>query len=68
MIVESNFGEYLHQMKWLDLGGHILTDKNYDIDHLCRQIDRIQSTYNLQVIFEPGEALVKDAGYLVLKS
>ncbi len=66
MIVESNFGEYLHQMKWLDLGGgHILTDKNYDIDHLCRQIDRIQSTYNLQVIFEPGEALVKDAGYLV---
>jgi carboxynorspermidine decarboxylase len=66
MIFESNFGDYLHQMEWLDLGGgHVLTDERYDIDHLCRQIDRLQSKYKLQVIFEPGEAFVKDAGYLV---
>ena len=65
-IFEANFGEYLHQLDWLDLGGgHNITDPGYDIDHLCRQIDRLQSTYNLQVILEPGEAIVKNSGYLV---
>lgn len=63
---ESNFSEYLHQINWLDLGGgHSLTHKDYDIDSLCRQINRLQDTYNLQVILEPGEAFVKDSGYLV---
>ena len=65
-IFETNFGEYLHQLDWLDLeGGHNISDPGYDIEHLCRQIDRLQSTYNLQVILEPGEAIVKNAGYLV---
>ena len=65
-IIEEKFGHILKTMSWLNLGGgHHLTDPNYDIDGLCSLINRLQNTYNLSVILEPGEAIALNAGYLV---
>lgn len=65
-IIEEKFGRILKTMSWLNLGGgHHLTDPNYDIDGLCSLINRLQNTYNLSVILEPGEAIALNAGYLV---
>jgi len=65
-VVEEKFGPYLTQMSWLNLGGgHFITNEDYDVDLLCRLIDGIQKKYDLQVILEPGAALVLDCGYLV---
>lgn len=64
--VEADFGEYLHQMDWLNFGGgHHITRPGYDTKHLCQLINHIKETYNVEVYLEPGEAVALNAGYLV---
>lgn len=64
--VEEKFGQYLHRMKWLNLGGgHHITRPDYDLDRLVRIIDYLQETYDLTVYLEPGEAVALHAGFLV---
>ncbi len=64
--VKEKFGEYLHQMKWLNMGGgHHITRADYDIDRLVRLISDVKSEYDLQVYLEPGEAIALNAGYFV---
>lgn len=64
--VEEKFGDILHQMKWLNLGGgHLMTRQGYDVDHLISQLKRLKKTYNLQVILEPGSAVAWQTGPLI---
>lgn len=64
--IEKHFGEYLGQMKWIDLGGgHHITKDGYDIELLCKTVDYIQQRYAVQVYLEPGEACALNAGWLV---
>lgn len=64
--VEEKFGDLLHQMKWLNLGGgHLMTRQGYDVDHLISQLKRLKQTYNLQVILEPGSAVAWQTGPLI---
>ncbi|KFZ30201.1 carboxynorspermidine decarboxylase [Pseudidiomarina salinarum] len=64
--VESKFCRYLHQLKWLNLGGgHLMTRAGYDVDHLIKQLKRLRETYDLQVILEPGSAVAWQTGPLV---
>lgn len=63
--VEAKFGPYLHQIKWLNLGGgHHVTREDYDLALLIAEIKRLQTTYNVEVYIEPGEAIALKAGYL----
>ena len=65
-VVERDFAERLRDCRWLNMGGgHHISRPDYDIDRLCRCIDHMQSTYDLEVILEPGEAVALNAGYLV---
>lgn len=64
--VEEGFGSYLHQVKWVNFGGgHHITRDDYDVDLLKDCIRRIQTTYDVAVYLEPGEAVALQAGYLV---
>ncbi len=64
--IEESFGEWLPQMKWLNLGGgHHITRDDYDIAALEQCITRLQQQYGLQVYLEPGEAVALNAGFLV---
>ena len=63
--VESKFGKYLYNMKWLNMGGgHHITRKDYDVERLIRLVKHMQEKYQLQVYLEPGEAVALNAGYL----
>ena len=63
---EEKFGKYLHQMKWLNLGGgHHITKEDYDVEKLIAMVRRLKETYDLEVYLEPGEAVVLNAGLLV---
>ncbi len=63
--VEKQFGSYLHDMKWLNMGGgHHITRKDYDIELLVQLVKDISAKYNVQVYLEPGEAVALNAGYL----
>lgn len=64
--VEEEFGEFLHQMEWVNFGGgHHITRPDYDVDRLCGLINQFKEKYELQVILEPGEAVALNAGVLV---
>lgn len=63
---EEKFGKYLHQMKWLNMGGgHHITRADYDVEALIKLIRYIRETYHVEVYLEPGEAFALNAGYLV---
>lgn len=63
---ESKFGSFLHDMKWLNLGGgHHITRGDYDVELLIKTVRRLRETYDIDVYLEPGEAVVLDTGFLV---
>lgn len=64
-VVEEKFGQYLHQVKWVNFGGgHHVTREDYDVDLLISEIKRIKAKYAVEVYIEPGEAIALNAGYL----
>ena len=65
-VVEERFAPYLHELKWLNLGGgHHITREDYDREHLIQIIRYLRETYNVAVYLEPGEAVALNAGFLV---
>lgn len=65
-IFEAKFGEFIPKMKWVNFGGgHHITKKDYDIDHLISIICKFKSKYDIDVYLEPGEAVGWESGYLV---
>jgi carboxynorspermidine decarboxylase len=63
--IEEKFGDLLHKVKWLNLGGgHLMTREGYDTAHLVAQINRIREKYNVEVILEPGSAIGWQTGFL----
>lgn len=63
---ESQFGNFLPQMRWLNLGGgHHITRADYDVNGLIRALSDLRARYDVEVYLEPGEAVVLNAGVLV---
>lgn len=66
-VVEERFAPWLGQVKWINMGGgHLMTRKGYDTEHLIGLIRGFKSRYpHLHVILEPGSAHVWRTGVLV---
>lgn len=67
--LEDKFGKWLPQLEWLNLGGgHLMTRKDYDTEHLIRVLNGLHERYpNLRIILEPGSAFAWQTGSLVSK-
>ena len=65
--LEAKFGQWLPQLKWLNLGGgHLMTRKDYNVELLISLIKGLRSRYpNLRIILEPGSAFAWQTGPLV---
>jgi carboxynorspermidine decarboxylase len=65
--VEAKFGDFLPKIRWLNMGGgHLMTRKDYDVEHLIRLLQGFKKKYpNLEIILEPGAAFVWQTGVLV---
>ena len=65
--LEAKFGQWLPQLKWLNLGGgHLMTRKDYNVALLIRIIKETRARYpNLRIILEPGSAFAWQTGPLV---
>ncbi|WP_026473087.1 carboxynorspermidine decarboxylase [Alkaliflexus imshenetskii] len=64
--IEQKFAKYLKQVKWLNMGGgHLMTRKGYDIDHLVNLLIKFKEKWNLELILEPGSAFAWETGVLV---
>ena len=67
-VVEDKFGDLLHRVKWLNMGGgHHITRADYDVDKLVNTINYIKNKYSLDVYLEPGEAIALNTGFLAAK-
>jgi len=66
-VVEQKFGHLFSCIKWLNMGGgHLMTHKEYDVEHLIRLLKTFQLKYpHLQLILEPGSAFAWQTGELV---
>lgn len=64
--IKAQFGHYLQQMDWLNLGGgHLMTKEGYDTELLIKSLRGLSSRYpQLEIILEPGSAMVWQAGTL----
>ena len=64
---EEKFAQFLPQLKWVNFGGgHLMTRKDYDVEHLIKIVKGFRSRYPwLKVILEPGSAFAWQTGELV---
>lgn len=65
-VLESKCSHLLHQVKWVNMGGgHLMTRKGYDIDHLVALLIAFRTKYNVDIVLEPGSAIAWETGDLV---
>ncbi|WP_321480160.1 carboxynorspermidine decarboxylase [uncultured Bacteroides sp.] len=64
--IEEKFSGWFSQIKWLNLGGgHLMTRKDYDVEHLIGLLRSLRERYpHLQIILEPGSAFTWQTGVL----
>lgn len=64
--IEEQFGDFLPQLRWINMGGgHLMTREGYDVQHLITILRRFREKYpNLEVILEPGSAFCWRTGDL----
>lgn len=64
--MEEQFGHWLPQLKWINMGGgHLMTRKGYDVEHLIHLLQDFKQRHpNLEVILEPGSAFCWRTGDL----
>ncbi len=65
-VVESDFGHLFPRLKWINMGGgHLITGKDYDTEHLINLLRDFKKRTDLHVILEPGSAFAWETGELV---
>ena len=64
---EQQFGKFLPQANWLNMGGgHLMTREGYDVQHLIGLLHDFKSRYPwLNIIMEPGSAFTWRTGDLI---
>ncbi|MDY2942474.1 MAG: carboxynorspermidine decarboxylase [Paludibacteraceae bacterium] len=67
--IEAKFGKWFPQLQWLNLGGgHLMTRKDYDVEHLIGLLKGLRSRYpHLKILLEPGSAFAWQTGVLTSK-
>jgi carboxynorspermidine decarboxylase len=64
-VVEDKFGNYFPLLKWINMGGgHLITGKDYDSEHLIKLLIDFKKRTGLHVILEPGSAFAWETGEL----
>jgi len=62
----NKFGKFLPELKWVNMGGgHLITRKNYDVQHLMKLLTDFKNKHGVEIILEPGSAFTYQTGYLV---
>lgn len=65
-VIERKFGHLFRSIKWINMGGgHLITKKGYDTEHLIRILKKFREEHNIHVILEPGSAFAWETGELV---
>lgn len=63
--VVNELNNHMQKFNYINLGGGYLFDQQQDLAGLEKAVKFLKSNFELDVFFEPGKALVGEAGYLV---
>jgi len=63
--IDNHISSVLEKIKWVNLGGGYYFDKNMDYEPFEEAVYILASKYDLDVIVEPGTAIVQESGCLV---
>ena len=65
-VVETKFGRFFPGLKWINMGGgHLITGKGYDTNHLIKILKEFKERTGLHIILEPGSAFAWETGELI---
>lgn len=65
---ENRFAHWIKQVKWVNFGGgHLMTRKGYNVEHLINIIKAFRKRWGVEVILEPGSAFAWQTGVLTSK-
>ena len=65
-VVTEKFGHLFSSLKWINMGGgHLMTRKDYNTEHLIRILKEFSQKTGLHIILEPGSAFAWETGELV---
>jgi carboxynorspermidine decarboxylase len=65
-VVEEKFGHLFPDIKWINMGGgHLMTRKDYDTNHLIGLLRKFRQKHGVHIILEPGSAFAWETGELV---
>ncbi|MDR3194306.1 MAG: carboxynorspermidine decarboxylase, partial [Tannerella sp.] len=66
-VVKERFGTFLPHVRWLNMGGgHLMTRRDYDTEHLIALLRSFKATFpHLHIILEPGSAFTWQTGFLL---
>lgn len=64
---ESQFGDYVDKVKWINMGGgHLMTKEGYDTAHLINLLKDFKKKHpGIEIILEPGSAFTWRTGDLI---
>jgi len=63
--IDARLPALLGQVHWLNLGGGYLFEAGQNLDSVAEIIAFLRYKYDIEVFFEPGKAIVGNAGYIV---
>ena len=63
--LDTQLGDLLSRMRWINIGGGYLFEESQNLDPLYEALTLLKGKYDLEVFIEPGAALIRDAGYIV---
>lgn len=61
----TKIGDFLPQLKWVNIGGGYLLEEEFDYEPFYAVVDNLINKFGVEVYFEPGAAYVRDAGHIV---
>jgi carboxynorspermidine decarboxylase len=65
MHIDAHLPKLMGQMEWINLGGGYLLEEGQRFDMFVEAVNFLKNKYNIDVFYEPGKAIVGDAGYIV---
>jgi len=63
--VESVLGDELNRFDWLNVGGGYMFNENESAALVAEEFQRLREKYSLEIVFEPGAAIVRSAGSII---
>lgn len=63
--IEEKVPGLFEQLRWVNLGGGYLFETSEDLNPLSELVNYLKSKYDLEIFFEPGKAIIGNAGYIV---